>query len=217
MASTGYFFVHHYVQLFPVLALGCAAGIAALPHIARTAPGRLALLGAFGIVVFVPTAVSVAAPDRRAVPQPSDPSQHSAVPPERRASLTDEQLRAVWSARDVDLGAYLRANTDEDDRIYVHGRATSRAPVYFYAERAPAARYFYEWPLRLRPDEIVKLVEELRISRPRFIVDAFNVDYRYVYNDEADVRPQAFLTLLEEEYEYVGTMHFADVYRRIDP
>jgi hypothetical protein len=80
----------------------------------------------------------------------------------------------------------------------------------------PAVRYFFDWPPRLRPAEIAGLIEELRVVRPLFIVDTFSADYRYTVTD-IDTRPDAFLALLDEQYEYVGTMHFADVYRRIDP
>jgi len=77
-------------------------------------------------------------------------------------------------------------------------------------------RDFLDWPLRMRPAEIAGLIEELRVVRPLFIVDTFSADCRYTVTD-IDTRPDAFLALLDEQYEYVGTMHFADVYRRLDP
>jgi hypothetical protein len=152
-----------------------------------------------------------------AVPDPNGDLGNATVPLERRQPLSDEEFLIAWDERNVALGAYLQAHTHEDDRIHVHGASTSRAPVYFYANREPAARYFFGRGLRVRPGELDVLIEELRIVRLRFIVNTFGPDYRYNATDDFDARPEAFLSLLREEYEFVGTMYFADVYRHLEP
>ena len=217
VASTGYFFVHHYVQIFPALALACAGGVFAAPRVLPTPRRRLAFVGVLVLFVALPTGLASAVSEVRTVPDPNGDPAYATVPIERRQPLSDEELLIAWDERNVALGAYLRAHTRKDDRIHVHGASTSRAPVYFYANREPAARYFFGRGLRVRPVELDVLIEELRIVRPRFIVDTFGPDYRYNVTDDFDARPEAFLALLDEHYETVGTMYFADVYRRLEP
>lgn len=217
MTSTGFFFVHHYVQLFPIMALACAGGVYAAPGILRTRRGRLTIFSAVGMLVIVPTSLAGSIDTDRVAPEPNDDPAYASVPLERRKSLTDEEFIAAWDGRNAALGAYLKARTTEGDRIHVHGGSTFPTPVYFYADRRPSVRYFFERAVRSRPEEYEALFEELRVVRPRFIVDTFRPDYRYNVDDDFDARPAAFLTLLQEEYEFVGTMHFADVYRRIEP
>ena len=216
MASTGFFFRHHYVQLFPVLALAFAAGVFAAPTIVRTPRGRIALLWAVGLFS-LPIFLSGTFGGERSVPEPNEDPAYATVPVERREPLSDGEFLAAWDERNAALGAYLRAHTSDDDRIHVHGGSTSRTPVYFYADRDPAARYFFEWALRPRASELDVLIEELRIVRPRFIIDTFGPDYRYNVDDDFDARPAAFLALLAEQYELVGTVNFADVYRLLEP
>lgn len=216
VASTGYFFVHHYVQLFPALALAIAGGVFAAPRVLPTPRRRLTFVGALVLFVALPTGLVSAVSEVRAVPDPNDDPAHATVPPERRELLSDEEFLVAWDERNVALGEYLRANTQEGDRIHVHGASTSRAPVYFYADREPAVRYFFGRGLRVRPGELTALIEELHVAPPRFIVDTFGPDFRYNVSDDLDARPEAFLVVLEEQYEFIGTMHFADVYRRLE-
>ena len=217
MASTGFFFIHHYVQLFPVLAIAFAGGVFAAPRILRTPRRRLTLLAAFGFFVLLPMSLAISVTRERSVPAPNDDQTYATVPVERRELLSDQEFLAAWDERGLALGAYLRDRSSEDDRIYVNGGSTDGASVYFYADRPPAARFFFEAALRRRPAEQAALIEQLRIVRPRFIVDTFRQDYRYNVSDDFDARPEAFLALLAEQYEFVGTMHFADVYRLREP
>jgi len=216
LSTTGYFFLHHYVQLFPALALACAGAVQAVPRLARSRRNRLALVGAVAFFVVSPIAIATAMDKSAIIPEPNQDPAYRAVPVERRFRLADDEFIASWNQRHIALGAYLNAHTTRDDLIHVHGGGTSNSPTYFYADRAPAARYFFDTPLRLHPEQRDILIEQLRVAQPKFIVDTFRPDYTYS-SENFDSHPPAFLAFLNEQYELVGTMDFADVYRRIDP
>jgi len=218
VASPGYFFPHYYVQLFPVMALACAGGLAFAPSLLRSRVQRLALVSAGALLVGAPTVLGIAVPLERVVPQPNTSADVALVPAERRQAAGTETLETeafieAWDQRNIALGQYLRAQTSDGDLIYVRGGATHSTPTYFYASRMPAVRDFLGAERRFGLEDRDTLVMELLAARPRYIVDTFQADYRYNADPEHTERTEAFLALLDEHYKYVGTMHFADVYQ----
>ncbi len=110
-----------------------------------------------------------------------------------------------WAENSELLGAYIAARTSPDDTIFNLGRESQ---IYFYADRRPAARYFYDYVYAYDEDTVRVTIEALRSARPAYIIDSIQPPLF-----EPAQRPAAFQKLLDEEYQYVGRIYFADVYR----
>ena len=117
-----------------------------------------------------------------------------------------------------DVAAFLTARMQPDDAIYVHGPETA---IYIYADRQPVVRYFYWTPIRVRRDRGVftEIVASLRAQRPAWIVDTFvptaneALSLSYIADSSIDLHPPEFQALLDEQYEFVAHVVFADIYR----
>ena len=68
----------------------------------------------------------------------------------------------------------------------------------------------------LRPEQRLSRIDALAKNPPAYIVDTFLWNFQYPSAGLADDRTPEFLSFLAERYEYVDTIHFADVYRRAD-
>lgn len=209
--SPRFFFPHYFVQLFPAMALLIALAPRALRSRPRTAfrpAANLAIVATWGVTLG--TAVALNAPAYMTF---DSADQH-----------IERGLRGSRVSREnlsEDIARLVAEQTRPGDTIYVHG---PEASIYFYADRAPGARYFYITPIRVRRDRGVfrDLVADLRASRPAYIVDT------YVRTDDPDLslraitelaiylHPPEFNELLAEQYEFVGRLIFVDLYRLRD-
>jgi 4-amino-4-deoxy-L-arabinose transferase-like glycosyltransferase len=201
VASPGLFFLHYFVQLLPAWALLAALAFHARPYLLQ--PGRvrlaaLAVLVWFGVLINLPAYLAT-------------------TPTERHVDRSLAGSTALRENLSVELGAYIRERTEPDNTIYVHGHEAS---LYYYADRLPATRNFTPTPLRVLGDEAVaELVDGLRAARPAYIVDTLvpardeQLERVVAADLEVNVSPPAFRALLAEQYEYVGHLLFADVYR----
>jgi hypothetical protein len=72
------------------------------------------------------------------------------------------------------VGRYLKENSEPEDRIFIFG---SEPQVLFYAQRRSASRYIFVYPLMIAlegtRERQQQALEEIRASRPEFIVGAF--------------------------------------------
>ena len=217
VSSPGLFFHHHFVPLFPVMALlvGALAHAVATKrrHHSLVAAGVAAWITAsvFGMAIIFASSHSAVADE----PQ----TTLTRVPEDRRYDVPTEQLVSAWNSANAALGAYLQQRTTTVDSIFVNGGDTARSPIYLYADRAPAVRHFYSTPFAIRPSALANTVSELERTRPGYIIDTFRWDFWYAsFATWAiwDARSPDFLQLLADDYEYVETVYFADIYRRID-
>ncbi len=110
-----------------------------------------------------------------------------------------------WEKSSEALGVYIAEHTRPEDTIFNLGREPQ---IYFYADRRPAVQYFYDWAYQYDERTIAVTVQALRTAQPVYIVDSIQPPLF-----KPAQRPAPFQKLLDEEYEYVGQIYFADVYR----
>jgi hypothetical protein len=125
-------------------------------------------------------------------------------PAERRVAET-VLYQKEWEEASRALGAYIRERTSSDETIFNFGREPQ---IYFYADRRPAAQYFYDWAYQYDDVTLQKTVEVLSLKRPAYIIDSVQPPLF-----PPGPRPAALKALLDEDYEYVGSLYFADIYR----
>jgi hypothetical protein len=205
VASAGRFFPHYFVHLLPAIALLSAVVLSDIRT--RFRPQRmhmpaLAMLG--GLTAFV-TAAPVWS-NLAVYLRPTVEERHVAKFPDIQAE--EENLGPR-------LGAYLAERTLPGDSIYNFGRDSQ---LYFYADRRPAARHFYDRQFWLDPSTLTETIEVLRAERPAYIVDTvmrtsplpeLGVTARVGPN----YYPPEFAALLVDYYEFVGRVLYADIYR----
>lgn len=193
VATGGRFFPHYFLHLMPAAAVLTALVVYELATKRRVAGiGKPALavgllmvivsLGTIGVMYVAPRAAE-----------------------ERLAESVAEQKE--WESNSKQLGEYIAARTDPDDEIFNFGR---EAPIYFYADRRPAVRYFSDWPFWWNEITLYGTVKALRETKPVYIVDTAQPP---LFEDYDKYHPPVLMNLLEEEYDYVGRLYFADIYK----
>lgn len=193
VSTGGRFFPHYFLQLMPAAAVLTALVVYEIATKRRVAPiGKPALaVGLLMVVVSLGTiGVMYLAP--RAAEQ-------------RLAESVAEQEE--WESNSRQLGAYIAARTGPDDEIFNFGR---EAQIYFYADRRPAVRYFSDWPFWWDEATLYGTIKALRSTKPAYIIDTAQPP---LFADYAQYHPTVLMNLLEAEYDYLGRMYFADVYK----
>ncbi|HSP54997.1 MAG TPA: hypothetical protein VLS25_05360, partial [Dehalococcoidia bacterium] len=112
-----------------------------------------------------------------------------------------------WESNSQQLGEYIKSVTTPDDKIFNFGR---EAPIYFYADRRPAVRYFSDWPFWWDEKTLYGTIKALRAARPAYIIDTAQPP---LFEDYTKYHPPVLMNLLREDYTLIGHMYFADIYR----
>jgi hypothetical protein len=158
VAGGGYFRRHYFLFAAPPLALLAAAGIdAGLLRLGRFGrPGWLRIVVAAGVVL-----AAVLSSSWYYLPG-------SAEEKCARIYANNPFVESLW------VGSYLKENSEPEDRIFIFG---SEPQVLFYAQRRSASRYIFVYPLMIAlegtRERQQQALEEIRASRPEFIVGAF--------------------------------------------
>jgi 4-amino-4-deoxy-L-arabinose transferase-like glycosyltransferase len=199
VATSGRFYANNFIQLLPAMALLVPA---AVDVVLRPRAGQERWLMHAAVVLTVGTCAM------------ANLTVYMAGGPRERHIAKFGEAYGRRSNEAMDLGAYLASQTRDGERIYNFGRESE---IYFYANRAPAARYLYDRPFWLFPETLTETLAELERTRPRFIIDTL-VPPRIASGDFlADTydayHPPAVLAFLHEHYEYLGRIHDADIYR----
>lgn len=193
VATGGRFFPHYFLQLMPAAAVLTAFVIHETIVQRRFRPiGRPAVAVA-AFLVF--TSLSVTTVMYLAPRQA-----------EQRVAESVAQQKE-WEADSKKIGEYIKARTDPEDKIFNFGR---EAPIYFHADRRPAVRYFADWPFWWDEMTLYGTVKALRETKPVYIIDTAQEP---LFEDYQKYHPPVLMNLLREEYEYVGRLYFADIYR----
>lgn len=191
VASGGQFFPHYFMQLLPVMAILTAVviyerfGGQEMRLIGKSTPTVAALLVAIslatnGILYVVP---------KQAEQQVYEPIYY----------------QEEWESESRALAAYIEARTGPEDTIFNFGRESQ---IYFYADRRPAVRYFYDWAYLYDNATLPRTMEALRQAKPVYIIDSTQPPLF-----KSEPQPLPLKELLAEDYQYVGRIYFADVYR----
>ena len=213
VASSGFFFLHYFMIPLPALALLGGVAFDAFPRTHATARRRRAAwAGAAAFVLAGLIAVGL-----------NIPSYAAATPADRHLVRGGSAPRAVRENASIEIGRYLAEVTRPGDTIYVHGAESS---IYFYAGRLPAARYFYDLAILVRGGEgsVLDVASDIRERLPAYVVDstgrAEGTEWETVGQPDfwasIDLHPPEFEAVLEERYEHVGRLLFAELYRLKD-
>ena len=193
VATGGRFFPHYFLHLMPAAAVLTALVIYEVVTKRRIQPiGKPAIaVAALMVVVSLGTiAVMYVAP--RAAEQ-------------RIAESVAEQKE--WESNSRQLGEYIAARTEPEEEIFNFGR---EAQIYFYADRRPAVRYFSDWPFWWDERTLYGTIKALRTTKPVYIIDTAQPP---LFEDYEQYHPPVLMNLLNEDYEYVGRLYFADIYK----
>ena len=192
VASGGRFFPHYFLQLMPSLAV--LTGVVVYDRFVNGNQHVLSrpawVLAMFLIVVSVGTTTVLYL----------SPGQAE----ERVASSVYEQKQ--WERSSEQLGAFIKARSRPDDLIFNYGRESQ---LYFYADRSPAVPYFYDWVLEYDQDSLTQIIQGLREARPAYIVDS---EQAPLFDDWNAAHPPEFQQFIEDNYNYMGHVNFADIY-----
>jgi 4-amino-4-deoxy-L-arabinose transferase-like glycosyltransferase len=192
--TSGRDYPHYYVQLLPGLALLCGVLIYEFRNW-RLPSGWRAGLGAALAVAFVVTvgwnARVYALGDVNKIHEEKFPD----------APVTEADFEAQ------DIADYARATTGPDEKIFNLGRESQ---LYFLAERDPATQFIYDRSFWLDQATFAEAMSDLRADPPALIIDSLSVDL--VGNRAGDL-PAEFTRFLYQNYDYVGRLHYAQIYR----
>jgi len=129
--------------------------------------------------------------------------------------------RGDYSVRaDLEVAAYLQSHTSPSDTVFIWGFEPG---VYFLAERSPATRFLYNFPLygRFGWDQFRdQVITELSLTRPKYIVVVQDDAIPWVTGTEEDSRRalQSFpqlLDLIARHYRFEATLEHFHLYRRV--
>lgn len=193
VASGGRFFPHYFLQLMPSLAV--LTGVLVYDRFVNGSDRVLSrpawMLALTLIIVSVGTTTVLYVAPRRA----------------EETVVSSVFYQKEWEDSSRELGEYIKLRTAPDDTIFNYGRESQ---LYFYADRSPAVPYFYDWVLQFDAVLINDVVTSLDESRPAYIVDSAQAP---LFDDWNAAHPPVFEDFLDENYDYVGRIEFADVYR----
>jgi len=192
VVSGGRFFPHYFLHLLPAMAV-----LAAVVVYNRFSGGQLRPIWKPGLVLGLLLVVMSLVTNGALYLAPKTTEK-------RVAEVVLE--RKQWESDSLALAAYIAQRTNPDDTIFNFGR---EAQIYFYSDRRPAVRYFSDWPYWWDQTTLTETIEALRTVRPTYIIDSAQPPLF----DYGPYHPPVFRDFLSQNYEYVGRVYFADVYR----
>lgn len=111
-----------------------------------------------------------------------------------------------WEEDSDELAAFIERRTEPGDTIFNLGREPQ---LYFYADRQPPGRYFYDWAVNYDERNLQEMLVDLRAARPKYIIDSAKLP---LHKDYDESHPLALMRFIESNYDYIGQIYFADVY-----
>ena len=71
-------------------------------------------------------------------------------------------------------------------------------------------RYFSDWPFWWDQKTLYGTIKALRATKPVYIIDTAQPP---LFKDYASYHPPVLMNLLTKDYDYVGRLYFADIYK----
>ena len=157
-------------------------------------------LGPFAAIIGAPVLLTLR-------PRPT-PALAVAIALTTASFLVNAAFYSSWQRVDETrlLGRYLEARTESGQTIYNFGHESQ---LYFYSDRRPAARIFYNQPFIFDEVTLQVTLSELKARKPAYVVDTT------VEPSETLIATMTagFHRFLDENYEYEGRLYSADIYR----
>jgi hypothetical protein len=193
VASGGRFFPHYFLQLMPSLAV--LTGIVIYDRFVNGREHVLSrpawIVATFLIVVSVGTTTVLYLAPRQAEEQ----------------VVSSVFYQKEWEASSEKLGEYIKERTEDGDLIFNYGRESQ---IYFYADRAPAIPYFYDWVLNYDKDSMPEILAGLEETKPVYFIDSLQAP---LFDDWGAAHPVELRQFLDDNYDFQGRIFFANVYR----
>ena len=192
VATGGRFFPHYFLHLLPGLALLAAIVLFEAwrrRHVINVGKPVLAMAAALSIIALGTNAVLYLVP-RRA----------------EQVVAESVYVQRKWAEESKVLGMYIQQHTAPRDSIFNLGREPQ---LYFYADRQPPGRFFYDWAIAYDQRNLDQLLADLRHERPKLIIDSA---LEPLFADYRESHPAELMAFVDEHYEYEGRVYFADVY-----
>jgi len=194
VASTGRFYDHYFVQLLPAMALLVPAGVYFLARAWSSRWAKVTAMWLLPLAAGIPILISAAI-----YLQPTAEARHVVKYGSGEGALE------ISSA---DLAGYISAVTAEDDYIYNLG---FQSEIYFYADRSAPTRFLFDHPFAVDEKYEIEALADLQNESPLYVIDSA------VHEEDglrdADYYPVSIKRFIDENYEYIGRLYYADVYR----
>jgi hypothetical protein len=107
-----------------------------------------------------------------------------------------------------DLAEYLAAVTSVDDFIYNLG---FQSEIYFYADRDSPTRFLFDHPFGVDEKYESAALADLQRKPPLYVVDS--AAYEPGIFSAENYYPARIKEWVDENYDYVGRLYYADLYR----
>lgn len=192
VAIPGRFLSHYFVQLLPAMSLLTPAAI----YFIRSKWHSPAFL-VVAYTLFLLSTTFALALNASIYLQPTNAARHEAKYP--------RDPRTLWEVQSPDLATYLRQRTDDDDLIYNLGFQTH---LYFYSHRRSPTRYMLDGPFNVDRSRELEALADLEENKPLYIIDSA----RYEPESPSNYYAVEIKAFIDEHYEYVGKVYYADVY-----
>jgi hypothetical protein len=194
----GRFYDHYYFTLLPGMALIAPLGLRLIGDACRKSPAATVLaLGS------VPLLLLIAVPENAAI-------YMEGTAEERHIAKYPLDDRAPWENEADELGAWLKARTGPDDAIWNYG---FQSELYFHADRQSPTRFLMDRPFWTNEEYVDQALGELNADPPLYVVDSAVYEG---WNGWENYRFQV-REWIEANYDYVGVVYSADVYRLKEP
>jgi len=193
----GRFYPHYYVMLLPGLALLVPTGLDWLRQQWAWKPARVALAGVLLISFVVSSGLNLGI------------YAHSTADERHIAKYPDTPM-AEWETQGPLMADWLRERTTPGDYIYNLG---GQSEVYFYADRRSPTRFLFDYPFAINANFEDEAIRDLNERKPLYIFDSA------IYEPDdwlANAYPEKVKKFVDENYEYVGKIYYADMYRLKD-
>jgi len=190
----GRFYAHYYVILLPAMALLVPVGLTQLRKLRPSVLKTWLVFAVLPLSLLLPLLISGAI-----YLQPDDDARYLA------------KFRGVAAVEfHVDsrsLAAYLAERTEEGDFIYNLG---FQSELYFYANRPSPSRFLFDHPFAVNRDFELEAVADLEKNKPLYVIDSARYEPA---TDTLDYYPIEIKRFVDQHYEYLGKLYYADIYR----
>lgn len=191
--AVGRYYDHYYAVMLAPMALLIPAGVAVAARNYRTVPGQIF------IAVIIP--LSLMTP----LVQTLNIYAHR-TPEARQAAKFDAGSTVLWEHQADELGLWLKERTSPEDSIWNFG---FQSGIYFGADRMSPTRFYFDHAFGLDGDYEAEAIADLSADPPLYIADSA------VHEEENPLNyySQPVSDWIKENYDFVGRVYFADVYR----
>ena len=198
VASTGRFYDHYFVQLLPAMALLVPAGVYFLRRAWSSRWAKVTAMWLLPLGAAIPILISAAI-----YLQPTAEARHVVKYASGEGAL---------ETNSADLAGYISAVTAEDEYIYNLG---FQSEIYFYADRRAPTRFLFDHSFAVDEKYEIEALRDLQDEPPRYVIDsaAYEPDSLKAEN----YYPARIKEFVDENYDYIGRLYYADLYRRREP